>query len=83
VPVINVGDWYAVNYDGVKFPGEVTAIGVEGDFRVSVMQPAGKRYWKWPGVEDNIYYARDNMIKKLDKPEIANNRSHYKFNTKF
>jgi hypothetical protein len=41
VSVINVRDWYVVKYDGVKYPGEVTDIGEEDDFRVSVMQPAG------------------------------------------
>jgi hypothetical protein len=83
VSVINVGDWYVVNYDGVKYPGEVTAIGEEDDFKVSVMQSAGKQYWKWPDVEDNISYTREKMIKKLDKPEAANNRGHYKFTSKF
>jgi len=79
---INVGDWYIVNYDGVKYPGEVTAIGDEDDFRVSVMQPAGKQYWKWPDEDDNIFYRRDKMIKKLDKPEVVNSRGQYKFSTK-
>ena len=80
--IINVGDWYVVDYDGVNYPGEVTAIGEEDDFQVSVMQPAGKQYWKWPDVEDNIYYPRNSMIRKLDKPEAANSRGHYKFNSR-
>ena len=74
---ICAGDWYIVEYEGHRFPGEVVAIGV-GEFQVSVMEPAGN-YWKWPVPKDSIFYMKEKMISKLDVPEVANNRGHFKF----
>ena len=80
---IKVGDWFVVEYDGKNFPGEVKEIGEEEDFRVSVLQSAGKN-WKWPGLKDDkTFYCRKQMIQKLEEPIIANNRGHFKFTTQF
>jgi hypothetical protein len=46
------------------------------------MQPAEKQYWKWPDVKENIFYPRDKVVKKLDKPEVANRRGQYTFSSK-
>ena len=46
--------------------------------QVSVMEPAGN-YWKWPVPKDSIFYMKEKMISKLDVPEVANNRGHFKF----
>lgn len=44
---ISVGDWCAVEYEGMIYPGEVKVI-VGDDYQVSsVMVPAGK-HWKRP-----------------------------------
>ncbi|KAK6169741.1 hypothetical protein SNE40_020732 [Patella caerulea] len=75
---IEIGDWYVVNYDGLFFPGEVIAYGDQGDYQVSVMEPAGAN-WKWPQPLDVIFYRRENIVKKIDKPEVANSRGHFKF----
>lgn len=32
---IHVGDWYAVDYDGILYPGEVVGVGAKDDYRVS------------------------------------------------
>ena len=42
---VQVGDWYAVDYDGILYPGEVVGIGAQDDYKVSVMEPAGQ-IWK-------------------------------------
>jgi len=76
---IEVGDWYILDYEGRRFPGEVVVVG-DGEFQVSVMERAGK-YWKWPSPKDVIFYMREKMISRLDFPEIANNRGHFKFST--
>ena len=39
---IIIGDWVIVQYDNVRYPGEVTNIKGE-DIQVNVMVPAGKR----------------------------------------
>ena len=79
---IRVGEWYAVEYQGIRYPGEVVAIGDQNDYQVSVMQPAGQN-WKWPKCKDTIYYAKQKLVMKLDEPNLANNRCHYKFSVKF
>ena len=78
----SIGDWYAVEYDGNMYPGEVIAVGQENDYQVSVMERAGK-YWKWPNPCDVIFYLREKMSKKLDPPTIANNCGHFNFSDTF
>ena len=73
---ISIGDRYIVEYDEQRFPGEVVVV-VGEEFLVSVMQRAGK-YWKWSTQKNVIYYMQDKMISKLDVPEVANNRRHFK-----
>ena len=58
------------------------AVGDQGDYQVSVMEKAGK-HWKWPNPKDNIFYPKKSLIVKLDKPDVANNRGHYKFSVEF
>ena len=78
----SIGDWYAVEYDGNMYPGEVIAVGQENDYQVSVMERAGK-YWKWPNSCDVIFYLREKMSKKLDPPTIqiivdtSNSQTHF------
>ena len=40
-----IGDWVVVQYDNVRYPGEVTNIKGE-NIQVNVMVPAGKHTWK-------------------------------------
>ena len=75
---IVVGDWYVVEYEGKKYPGEVVGSTNKGEFQVSVMEPVGK-YWKWPAKKDAIFYMKSKMITKLAAPEVVNNRGHFKF----
>ena len=46
------------------YPGEVVASGDQGDYKVSVMQPAGPN-WKWPNRRDNIFYVKEKLKVKL------------------
>jgi len=79
---IQVGDWYVVEYGGMLFPREVVQLGDGAEYQVSVMEHAG-RNWKWPATRDMVYYPRERMINRLDKPDIANNRGHFKFSVPF
>ena len=53
---LSVGQWVLVRYDGLEFPGEVTACG-ETDAEVNVMHASGSA-WKWPTNPDMIFYER-------------------------
>ncbi len=79
---LGVGDWYTVEYEGVLYPGEVISIGDQGDYQVSVMEPAWQK-WKWPNPEDKIFYPKKKLVVKLDKPELVNRCGHYKFSAPF
>ena len=79
---IDVGHWYVVEYEMEMFTGVVTEIGIQNDFKVSVMVPAGAN-WKWPISKDEIFYPRDKIVAKLAMTETANNCGHFKFATEF
>jgi len=72
-----VGDWCAVEYDKTLFPGEIRSLQGD-DYEVSVMVKAGK-YWKWPQVEDKIFYQKQNVRKKLNAPKVVSSRGHFVF----
>ena len=74
---ISVGNWFQVEYDGQLYPGEVKDI-ANNEYLVSVMVRAGK-YWKWPAHDDEIYYQRESLIRKIDPPEVINARGYFKF----
>ena len=75
--VIAVGDWFAVEYDGLLHPGEIKSVEAN-DFQVSVMVQAGK-YWKWTVGPDKIFYPQEKLIKKLNTPSVVNSRGHFQF----
>lgn len=74
-----IDDWYEVQYNGQLYYGTIIEVSNQGDFKVKVMERIGK-YWKWPQKMDAIFYARDQLIRKLSIPVIINNREHYNFN---
>ena len=54
---LSTGQWVVVNYDGEKFPGEVTCID-DSDVEVNVMYRSAYA-WKRPRPEDKIFYSRN------------------------
>ena len=60
---IIIGDWVIVQYDNVRYPGEVTNIKGE-DIQVNVIVPAGKHAWKWPKHTEKDLSSR-NLIWNL------------------
>ena len=75
---INLGDWVLVCYDRQKFYGEVTNI-TGLDFEVNVMHKSCGAFWKWSPNEDKIFYQKENVIQKLDPPEVVGRRGQFKF----
>ncbi len=74
---IGVGDWYAVEYEGKVYPGEVKSITTD-DVQVSVMVQAGK-HWKWLTIPDEIFYQQDKFVQKLSAPVVINSCGHFQF----
>lgn len=74
---VRVGEWVLVRYDGSLFPGEVKGIG-EQEINVSVMVPSGSHF-KWPAIEDSIFYQMTDVIKKLSPPVLKSARGTFEF----
>ncbi|KAG1683465.1 Nephrin [Nymphon striatum] len=56
-------------YMGLSYPGEVTYT-ESSQIRVNVMEKASTHY-KWPNVQDNIFYSYDDVIMKLAPPILS------------
>ena len=79
--MIDVGDWVQVTYNKEKFPGEVTNIIQDDSFPIyiSVMHRSSK-FWKWPEFgKDEIAYAFEDVVKKIDPPTVAESRGQFSF----
>ena len=63
---------------GKKFPGEVTHI-TGLDFEVNVMHKSLGAFWNWLQKEDKMFYQKDNMIQKLDPPDVAGSCRQFQF----
>ena len=74
---LKVGQWVVVNYDGLKFPGEVTTCG-ENDAEVSVMHRSGNA-WRWPTNPDKIFYQHQNFLRQINPPKASGNRGQFTF----
>ena len=35
-------------------------------------------FWKWPPKEDKIFHQKENIIQKLDPPEVAGSQGQFK-----
>ena len=80
---LNIGQWCVVKYDGEVYPGEVMEIGDQGDFRVSVMHPAGHNRKRPIPKDDKTFYLKQQVVQIIEEPIIANNRGHFKFTHHF
>ena len=74
---LNVGQWVIIEYDGLKFPGEVTTCNGT-DTEVSVMHRSGNA-WRWPIKPDKIFYKHQNILRKINPPMAAGNRGQFTF----
>ena len=76
---IGIGDLVLICYDEDNFPGEITQVIGELDFEVNVMHRSGGVYWKWPLKEDKIFHRKENIVKKLNAPDVAGSRGQVHF----
>lgn len=75
------GDWVLVRYDRSTFPGEVKVVGHD-EVKVNVMVPSGSLF-KWPAVEDFIFYRMEDVIRKLNPPTVKSARGTFEFQEKW
>ena len=70
-----VGQWVVVKYEVEDFPGEVTRI-ENSDVEVNVMHRSANA-WKWPKLQDKIYYSRDKIMWIINPPSGSRGHRHY------
>ena len=66
-PQQNVGDWVVVEYENVKYHGEVTCV-IGSDTEVTVMKRMPHKCWSWPSRTDILYYKPENVLYKIAPP---------------
>ena len=74
---IQVGQWFAVQYDGVQYPGEVMLIDTNG-VQVNVMHKSGS-CWKWLQSRDMISYEKSDILRIISVPVAAGHRGQFTF----
>ena len=79
---LEIGVWVVVNYEGQKYPGEITET-TNSAVKVSVMHPGIREHWKWPNPKDEIYYKFKDIVKNIGPPEVVNNRGEFHFGCQF
>ena len=74
---VQVGQWVAVQYDGVQYPGEVISIDTNG-VQVNVMHKSGS-CWKWPQSRDMISYENSYFLRIISVPVGPGHRGQFTF----
>lgn len=74
-------EWVQIMYEEVKHPGTITKVISTDEIEVFVMVPCDgvQNMFKWPQNPDILVYSRETVIRKLNPPEIVNNRGFYTF----
>lgn len=63
-----------MTYDGIHYPGEVTAVGINY-VEVMVMHPTVGGKYKWPAQRDKMTYPFDDVVKKIGSPVPCSSRA--------
>lgn len=62
----HVGDFVLVKYQSRQYPGMIVDLDTDrDDFCVTTMMKHHK-YWRWPDVEDRLWYKRSKILRKVD-----------------
>lgn len=73
---LKIEEYVIVQYEGEKFPGVIKKLKT-GSALVSVMALSGINRWKWPSPPDELWYYRDDIIEKIEKPKPVTNRNNF------
>lgn len=73
-PETKVNDYVVVIYEQEQYPGIITEVKDNG-VKVKAMCKSGPNHWKWPKVNDEIWYGFQEIIKKIGPPVQVNKRN--------
>lgn len=66
-----------MEYEHAYYPAVVKKIKKDSAY-ISVMEKSGDKFWKWPKIEDIIWYETEDVKKKISAPQSANKRGSFK-----
>ena len=73
---IKINDYVIVQYEEEFFPGLVlNTKGSAALFKVLLMSGSG---WKWPRVEDKLWYNSADILEKISPPKYDSKQQIYK-----
>jgi hypothetical protein len=49
----------------------------EIDVRMKAMTKSGVNFWKWPNINDEIWYTKENILRKIKAPLQITRRGIY------
>lgn len=67
VLALKVDDFVVVKYDGGQYPGLIAALRESAEVEVSAMKRSSSN-WKWPLPNDEIWYDRKDVLRKIKEP---------------
>ncbi|KAG5876659.1 hypothetical protein JTB14_029391 [Gonioctena quinquepunctata] len=68
-------DYVIIIYENKYFPGQV----IDRDktkFFIKAMERIGI-HWRWPTIEDVIWYEEDEIVSRISAPRLINKRGFY------
>ncbi|KAG8278947.1 hypothetical protein J6590_007955 [Homalodisca vitripennis] len=65
---LQVGNFVAVEWNGLRFPGIVVQVSEEGAV-VECMERT-RKFWKWPAIKDSLSYKWCSIRKKIQPPKV-------------
>lgn len=75
-PTYQKGNWVAVEYDDIVYPGEITNIW-DNQVEVIVMHPVSTNVYKWPATEDKHIYPLCDILKCILPPIPMGSRAAF------
>lgn len=74
-----INDFVIVNYEEEYFPGQIKDLRENenktgNEYQVTVMIMSGPNGWRWPEIEDKIWYVESQMVERIIPPTTTNSR---------
>lgn len=66
-----------VAYDGIPYPGIILDVDEDEELEVTVMHKIGKNRYFWPGMEDTLWYPKDQIVTLLNEPPKPVTKRHH------
>ena len=72
-----VGDYVLVRYEDDLYPGRIIEIKNDEEVLISAMKKSAQN-WRWPAKPDEIFYSKDEIVRKINPPTQVGRREIFK-----